>query len=69
MKLPDGVILDKIMEDQVRLHHVISLEKFVLATIAQTNDALPIQTHTILFYSANKFSQMMRERQIVANPW
>ena len=41
VKLPDGVILDKTMPGQVTLHHAIFVEKFVLATIAQTNGALP----------------------------
>jgi hypothetical protein len=39
--LPYGVILDEAMLDPVRLHHVIFLEKLVLAAIARTNGALP----------------------------
>jgi hypothetical protein len=42
--LPNGVILDETMLDQVRLHHVIFLEKLLLAAVARTNAALPIQT-------------------------
>ena len=61
MKLPDGVILDKTIADQVRLHHIIFVEKFVLAAIAWINGALPTQTHTILFRSCNKISHMMQE--------
>jgi len=52
--LLDGVIIDEAMLDQVRLHHVIFLEKVVLAAIARTNDALFTQTHTMLFHSGNK---------------
>ena len=59
-KLPDNVIFDKIMPDQVRLHHVIFLEKFALAAIARSNSALPTQTHTMLFCSGNKISYMMQ---------
>jgi hypothetical protein len=40
---------DQSMPDQVRLHHIIFLEKVVLAAIAWTNDALSTQTHTVLF--------------------
>ena len=61
MKLPDGVILDKTIADQVRLHHIIFLEKFILTAIARTNSALPTQTHMILFRSGNKISHMMQE--------
>jgi hypothetical protein len=42
--LLDNVILDETMLDQVRLHHVIFLEKHVLAAIAQTNAAILTQT-------------------------
>jgi hypothetical protein len=42
--LPDGVILDEAMLDQVRLHHVIFLEKLVLAAVARTNGVIPTQT-------------------------
>jgi hypothetical protein len=38
--LLDGVILDETMVDQVRLHHVIFLEKLVLAAIGWINGAL-----------------------------
>jgi hypothetical protein len=51
--LPDGVIFDEAMSDQVRLHHVIFLEKVVLAANACTNDALLTQTHTVFFPSGN----------------
>ena len=67
MKLPDGIIFDKTMADQVRFHHIILLEKFVLATIAWTNGALLTQTDTMLFRSGNKIFHMMQKRQIVAN--
>jgi hypothetical protein len=40
MILPYVVILDEIMVDQVRLYHVIFLEKLVLAAIAWINGAL-----------------------------
>jgi hypothetical protein len=39
--LPDGVILDETIPDQVRLHHVVLLGKLVLAAIAQTKGELP----------------------------
>ena len=68
MDLPDGEILDKTMADQVRLHHIIFLEKFILTAIARTNGALMTETHTMLFRSGNKFSQTMQKSQIVANP-
>jgi len=67
VKLPDGVILEKIMPHQVRLYHTTFLETFVLIVIARTNGALPTQTHTMFFCSGNKFSHMMQERKIVAN--
>ena len=44
------------------------MEKFVLAAIAWTNGVLPAQTHTTLFHSSNKFSHMMQESLIVADP-
>ena len=66
MKLPDGIIFDKTMADQVSFHHIILLEKFVLATIAWTNGALLTQTHTMLFRSGNKFLHMLQKSQIVA---
>jgi hypothetical protein len=47
--LPDGVLLDEAMLDQVRLHHIIFLEKLVLAAISRTNGVLPTQTQTMLF--------------------
>jgi len=57
------------MPDQVRLHHVIFLEKVVLAAIAWTNDAFSTQTHMVLFRSGNKLSHMSQKSQIVADPW
>jgi len=68
VKLPDGVILGRTTVDQTGLHHVIFVEKFVLAANARKNGALPTQTHTMLFRSRNKISHMMQERHIVANP-
>ena len=68
MKLPDGVILDKTMPNQLRLYHAIFLEQFVLAAIARTNGALPTQTCMMLFRNGNKFCHMMQESQIVASP-
>jgi hypothetical protein len=38
--LLDGVIVDENMLNQVRLHHIIFLEKLVLAAVARTNAAL-----------------------------
>jgi hypothetical protein len=67
--LLDGVILDETMADQVRLHHVIFLEKLVLAAIARTNVAIPTQAQMMLFRSGNKLFHMNQERHIVANPW
>jgi hypothetical protein len=58
MILPGGVILDEAMPDQVRLHHVIFLEKVVLAAIARTNDVLLTRTHTVLFCSSNELSHI-----------
>jgi hypothetical protein len=66
--LLDGVILDEAMPDQVRLHHVIFLEKLVLAGIAWTNGALPTQMQAMLFCSGNKLSHMTQETHIVADP-
>ena len=37
MKLPDGVILDETLPDQVRFHHVISMGKKVLAALTRTD--------------------------------
>jgi hypothetical protein len=54
MKLRDGVILDETVPDQVRSHHVIFLGKLVLAAIARTNDAWPIQTQMMFFCSGTK---------------
>ena len=68
MKLPDGVIVDKTIADQVRFHHAIFVDKIVLASIARTNGALPTQTCTMLFRNGNKFCHMMQESQIVASP-
>ena len=68
MKLPDGIIFDKTMADQVRFHHVIFMEKFVLSATAHTNGELLTPTHTMFFHSGNKLCHMMKERQIVANP-
>jgi hypothetical protein len=41
MILLDGVILDETIPDQVRLHHIIFLEKLVLVAVARTNGAIP----------------------------
>ena len=68
MKLPDCVIVDKTIADQVRFHHAIFVDKIVLASIARTNSALPTQTCTMLFHNGNKFCHMMQESQIVASP-
>ena len=68
MKLPDGVIVDKTIADQVRFHHAIFVGKIILVSIARTNGALPTQTCTMLFRSGNKFCHMMQESQIVAIP-
>jgi hypothetical protein len=57
------------MPDQVRLHHVIFLEKLVLAAIPRTNGALPTQTQMMLFRSGNKLFHMTQERHIIADPW
>jgi len=54
--------------DQTGLHHVIFVEKFVLAANARKNGALLTQTHTMLFRSGNKIFHMMQERHIIANP-
>ena len=43
VKLLDGVVLDKTISDQVRLHHTIFLDQFVMAPIARTDGVLPIQ--------------------------
>jgi len=40
VKIPHGVILDETIADQVRFHHVIFVEKFVLAATARTNGQL-----------------------------
>jgi hypothetical protein len=42
VKLLDGVILDKVNPNQVRLYHVIFLGKLVLAAVTQTNDVRPL---------------------------
>jgi len=42
VKLPDDVILDETIPDQVRFHHVIFVGKKVLATITQTNGVFPL---------------------------
>jgi hypothetical protein len=64
----DGVILDKTIPHQVRLHHVIFLGKQILAAIAWTNGELLTQTMMMLFRSGNKLSHMTQERQIGAQP-
>ena len=43
------------MPDQVRLHHVIFLEKVVLAAIARINDAPSTQMHRCFFEVATNF--------------
>ena len=68
VKLPDGVILDKTIVDQLRSHHAIFMETIVLASIARINDALLTKTQMMLFRSENKFCHMMQESQIVAGP-
>ena len=68
MKLPDGVIVDKTIADQMRFHHAIFVDKIVLASIARTNGALLTQTCTMLFCNGNKFCHMMQESQIIASP-
>jgi len=68
VKLPDGVILDKTIADQLRSHHAIFVETIVLASIARTNDALLTKTQMMLFRSENKFCHMMQESQIIATP-
>ena len=68
MKLPDGVIVDKTIADQVRFHHAIFMDKIILASIARTNGALPTQTCTMLFRNGNKFCHMTQESEIVASP-
>ena len=55
MKLPDGVIVDKTIADEVRFHDAIFVDKIVLASIARTNGALLTQTCTMLFHNGNKF--------------
>ena len=66
MKLPDYVIVDKTIADQVRFHHTIFVDKIVLASIARTNGALLTQTCTMLFRNGNKFCHMMQLSQIIA---
>ena len=44
------------------------MDKIILASIAQTNGALPTQTCAMLFYNGNKFCHMMLESQIVVSP-
>ena len=68
VEVPHGVILDEIIADQVRFHHVIFMEKFVLSATAHTNGELLTPTHTMLFHSGKKFCHTMQERYIVANP-
>ena len=68
MKLPNGVIVDKTIADQVRFHHAIFVDKIVLASTARTNGALLTQNCTMLFRNGNKFCHMMQESQIVASP-
>ena len=68
MKLPDGVIVDKTIADQLRSHHAIVVETIVLASIARINDALLTKTQMMLFRSVNKFCHMMQESQIIASP-
>jgi hypothetical protein len=66
--LPDGVILDETILNQVRLHHVIFLGKLVLAAIERTKGELLTQTQMMLLHSGNKLSHMTQERQIGAQP-
>ena len=40
----------------------------VLTAIALTNNALPTQTHTVLFHNGSKLSYMSQKSQIVADP-
>ena len=61
MKLPDGVIVDKTIADQVIFHHAIFVDKIVLASIARTNGALPTQTCTMLFTTATNFVTWCRK--------
>ena len=68
MNLPDGVIVDKTIADQMRFHHTIFVDKIVLAYIARTNGALLTQTCMMLFRNGNKFCHMMQESHIVASP-
>ena len=55
MKLPDGVIVDKTIVDQVRFHHAIFVDKIVFASTARTNGAIPTQTYTMLFAAVTNF--------------
>jgi hypothetical protein len=68
MILLDGVNLDETIPDQVRLHHIIFLEKLVLAAVARTNGAIATQTQTMFFHSGNKLFHMNQERHIIADP-
>ena len=66
MKLRNGVILDKTISDQVRLHHAIFLGQFVMAPIALTDGGLLTQTLMMFFRNGNKFLHMLQKSQIVA---
>ena len=68
VKLLDGVVLDKTISDQVRLHHTIFSNQFVMAPNARTYGALPTQTLTMIFRSGNKLSHIMQKSQIVTSP-
>ena len=68
VKLPDGVILDKTISDQVRLHHAIFLGQFVMAPITGTDGALLTQTLTMILRSGSKLSHILQKSHIVASP-
>jgi hypothetical protein len=58
VKLPDNVILDETVSDQMRFHRVISMGINVPAALTWTDGEFPLQTQTITFGSENKPCQM-----------
>ena len=59
MKLPDGVILDETIPDQVRFNRVIIVGITVLATLTRTDGEFTLHTQTMPSRNGNKLCHMI----------
>jgi hypothetical protein len=58
MKLPNSVIFDETVSDQMRFHRVISMGIKVLEALTWTDSEFSLQTKMMTFGGGNKLCQM-----------